>query len=324
MQLVGMVPAPDVAVVVVSWNCRDLLTSCLRSVIANTGKMNYEVIVVDNASADGTVAAVRRDFPSVRVIGNDANLGFAKANNMAFRCTAARYVLLLNPDAELLRSDTLDRLTDYMDRNPDIGAAGCMLLDVDGRWQTSAGYSPRPTTLIANSFFLAQLSGNAIKGLCLMRPAADAPESIDVDWVSGACMFVRRRAMDEVGLLDESYFMYGEDIEWAYRIVAAGWRITHLPGIQVQHVLAGTRANKHERPVAWLDGLARVYMELQPGRSWLGFKLLFGLGLVLRTVLGAAAAVVSRSPWASRRAAENFALLRHLVGMRSPLAARRP
>lgn len=321
--MVGMVQAPDIAVVVVSWNCRELLESCLRSVLANTGRMSSEVIVVDNASADGTAEAVRRDFPSVRLIANDANLGFAKANNIAFRSTAARYVLLLNPDAELLQPDTLQRLADYMDRNPDVGAAGCMLLDVDGRWQTSAGYSPSPATIVANSLFLPQLTNNAVKGLCLMRPAANAPESIEVDWVSGACMFVRRRAIDEAGLLDESYFMYGEDIEWAHRIANAGWRITHLPGIRVQHVLAGTRENKHERPVAWLEGLARVYMELEPGRSWLVFKFLVGLGLVLRTLLGAAAAMVSRSTWASRRAAENFALLKSLLGTEAPQAARR-
>lgn len=319
-----MEQAADIAVVVVSWNCSALLTACLRSVLASTGNARYEVIVVDNASADDTVLMMRRDFPSVRLIANDANLGFAKANNMAFRCTSARYVLLLNPDAELLRPDTIDRLTAFMDGHPDVGAAGCMLLDVDGRWQTSAGYRPSPATIISNSLFLAQLSGNAIKGLCLMRPAADAPETIDVDWVSGACMLVRRAAMDQAGMLDESFFMYGEDIEWAQRIAAAGWRITHLPRIQVQHLLAATRANKHERPVAWLDGLARVYMEGQPGRSWLGFKFLVGLGLVLRTVLGALGALIARNPWASRRAAENFALLKRLVAMRWPPAARRP
>jgi hypothetical protein len=310
---------PEITVVVVSWNCRDLLGACLRSVFAQRG-VAAEVFVVDNASADGTVAHVEAVFPAVQVIANDANLGFAKANNQAFRLARGRHVLLLNPDAELLSGDTLRQLVDYMDADASVGATGCMLLDVDGRWQNSAGFRPTPLAVLANSLFLPHLTRNAVRGLALMRPAADGPAEIDVDWVCGACMLVRRDVFTRAGMLDERFFMYGEDIEWGARIRDAGYRITHLPRLTVQHVYAGTRPDRHRVPVAWLDGLARVYMELEPGRSWLFFKACFGAGLALRTVAGLASSLLGGGAWARRRATESAALLRHLLAAPSPLA----
>jgi N-acetylglucosaminyl-diphospho-decaprenol L-rhamnosyltransferase len=310
---------PDLTIVTVSWNCRALLDACLRSVFAHSGRSELEVFVVDNASADDTVAMVHARFPQVRLIANQANLGFAVANNMAIRQSRGRYILLLNPDTEIPDETLLDRLVEFMDENVDVGAAGCALMDFDGNLQNSAGYRIGPRTLFGFSFFLPHLTGNVLKSFCLPPVDRCAPETIDVDWVCAACMVVRRSILDEVGLLDENIFMYGEDLDWGRRMNERGWRVTHLPALRVKHVLAGTQKSENAIATAWLDGLARYYMETSPRRSWYYFKICLGSGFALRAALAGLEALVLRRARSRRRAAEFYFWLKYLMRMHPPI-----
>jgi N-acetylglucosaminyl-diphospho-decaprenol L-rhamnosyltransferase len=275
-----------------------------------------EVVIVDNHSCDGTVEMLRERYPDVRVIVNEENLGFSVASNMGIRASVGRYVLLLNPDTELSDPDTLGVLVDLLDTHPRIGAAGCALVGDEGEPLISAGFAPGPGTLFAFGFMLSVITRDAIKGLCFTPRLGKAHEQVPVAWVSGACMVVRRAMMDEVGLFDESYFLYGEDIEWGCRITRSGWAVVHLPWVQVYHHHRGTQADRHEPSTRWIDGLARAYMESEPGRWWWFLKLCLCTGFGLRAVVYHVTATLTGDSRRAHRAAERVVWFRHALSMR--------
>ncbi|MBK8959377.1 MAG: glycosyltransferase family 2 protein [Proteobacteria bacterium] len=303
----------DVSVIIVSWNCREHMPGCIESVAEGAARVSAEVIVVDNASADGCAEFVRERFPAVRLIANDANLGFARACNQAMDIARGRHVFLLNPDARIRGDGLLDQLVAFMDCHPDVGAAGCELCFDDGRVQVSAGYRPDPFMLFAFCFFLAKLSGDRIKGLCLTPRQDRGAAAVDVDWICGAGMIVRRETWQSAGQFDERYFLYGEDIEWGCRMRDHGWRVVHLPALRIDHELGGTQKQTHAIPSRWINGLTQAYMEIAPGRSWIYFKVCLATGLALRALIYGAVALVRRDPWSRRRVAEMVAWLKYLV-----------
>jgi GT2 family glycosyltransferase len=215
---------PDLTIVIVNWNTRQLLLDCLASLPAATIGVTSETIVVDNGSTDDSVAAVREHFPDVRLIVNTANKGFAAANNQAIRASDGRYVLLLNSDT-IARPLALARLVPFLDRHEDVGVVGPRLLNRDGSLQPSWAMFPRLWT---------ELVGRKLR---LRRPyrTIDGSRAYATDWIDGACMAVRREMLDSVGLLDESYFMYTEEVDWCYRIRRAGWQICYYPDAEVVH-----------------------------------------------------------------------------------------
>ncbi|MBN1953663.1 MAG: glycosyltransferase family 2 protein [Anaerolineae bacterium] len=218
----------DLSIVIVNWNVRDLLRSCLRSIAPGV-----EVIVVDNASTDGSAGMVRCEFPSVRLVANDENRGFSAANNQGIALARGRYVLLLNPDAEVL-GDALDAMVAFADENPDVGVVGPQLLNPDRSVQSSRRRFPTLMTAFFESTWLQPCAPR-----CLLRRyyVADRPDDVvqDVDWVDGAALMARREAIDEVGGLDEGFFMYSEELDWCYRFRAAGWRVVYFPAAHVVH-----------------------------------------------------------------------------------------
>lgn len=215
----------DLSVIIVSWNTKHLLLDCLRSLQIHLQHINYEILVVDNASTDGSANAVASDYPTIRVIRNDVNLGFGTANNQAIRQAAGRYLLLLNPDTRII-DDTLSQMVEFLDHHPEVGATGCRILDGDGRLDPRCGR--REPTLLTEFFHETGLehkfSHSPFFGQYLMTDW-DHHSNREVEVLSGACFMVRRSAVDEVGLLDEAFFMYGEDIDWCTRLLAAGWRV---------------------------------------------------------------------------------------------------
>jgi len=233
----------DVAVIVVSWNVRDLLHRCLTSIFATAPPtLTLHVVVVDNASGDGSAEMVRRRFPQVQLIVNTHNRGFTAGNNQALRTLGfgkegnelPRYVLLLNPDAELV-GDALETMVHFMDAHPDVGVVGPQLRFPDGRIQSSRRRFPTLATAFLESTVLQQWWPDnpvARRYYVLDRPD-DAVQ--DVDWVVGACMLVRREAIEEAGLLDEGFFMYSEELDWCRRIKERGWRVVYLPTARVIH-----------------------------------------------------------------------------------------
>lgn len=208
------------SIVVVSYNVSTYLKQCLQSVEKALEGIEAEVFVVDNCSTDDSVSMVKRSFPWVRLIENKKNMGFARANNIAIRQASGEYVLLLNPDT-VVGEDTLRKATDFMDAHTKAGGAGVMMHNEDG---TRAPESRRalPTPWVS---FLKMMG--CTRRYYMSHLSWDEPGRIEV--ISGAFCLLRRKALDEVGLLDEDFFMYGEDIDLSYRLMKGGWENWYLP-----------------------------------------------------------------------------------------------
>jgi hypothetical protein len=205
------------------------------------------VIVVDNASEDGSPEMIRREFPAVRLLGNDSNLGFAVGSNRAISESIGRYVLLLNSDT-LVMPGTLQTMADFLDVSPDVGVAGCKLLNPDGTVQVSHHHFPS----ISWDYLKDVLTLKLFHHIKPLRPAmlrlinCQVPEARrPVDWVSGACLMTRKEVFDDIGLLDERFFMFCEEIDWCRRASRAGWRIYYLPDAHVVHY--GGQSSRHDR-----------------------------------------------------------------------------
>ena len=235
--------APDVSIIVTNYNTRDLLRACFASMEGRLGRLWLEVILVDNASADGSAEMTREEFPDVRVFVQERNEGFAHANNRGIRASRGRHVLILNSDTEIV-DDALERMRDHMDAHPDIGALGARLLNTDGTVQLSCRSFPSYRTVLFHRYSLMTrlFPRNRYSAEYLMTDT-NHDETMDVDWVSGACMMVRRETMDAVGLLDEGFFMYAEDVDWCYRMKQAGWRVCYLPQAEVRHHIGRSTRN---------------------------------------------------------------------------------
>jgi hypothetical protein len=236
----------DLSIVIVNWNVRDLLRRCLHSLlhppcstlhspfsILHPPPSPLEVIVVDNASTDGSVEMVRAEFPAVHLITNAGNPGFAAASNQGLRVAQGRYVLILNPDTEVV-GGALATLVAFADGHPDVGVVGPQLLSPDGSVQSSRRRFP---TLATAFFESTWLQPYAPRRLLERYYVLDQPDDAlqDVDWVKGAALMARREAIEQVGPLDERFFMYSEELEWCRRFRAAGWRVVYLPAAQVIH-----------------------------------------------------------------------------------------
>lgn len=221
------------SIIIVNWNVRDLLRTCLQSIERGRGALDVEVIVVDSASSDDSVAMLQTAFPWVRLIACDENVGFPKGNNLGLAAANGCYLYLLNPDTEIV-GDALNVMVGYMAQHPDVGAVGSQLLYADGRIQSSRRRFP---TLVTGLFESTWLQPLAPRKLLRHYYAQDLPddETADVDWVMGASLMVRREVVEQVGGMDEAYFMYSEELDWCRRIKDAGWRVVYLPGAQVIH-----------------------------------------------------------------------------------------
>ena len=230
----------DLSVIIVNWNAAAYLTAALDALFAAGDGVDMEVILVDNASTDGSVELVQERYPQVIVISNQVNRGFAAGNNQGIARSQGRYILLLNPDTEL-PPDALSRFLAYMDAHPQTGVAGPRLQGPSGKIQGgAAGHDPSLTTIFNFSTFLYRLAPRRFRGLWLARTLYEDARPIAVDWVSGACMFLRREAIEAAGMMNERYFMYSEDVELCRRVRAAGWSIVCLPEIRVTHHIGGS------------------------------------------------------------------------------------
>ena len=247
--------APDVTVAVVSFNTRDLLRAALAAAGASRG-VSLEIFVVDNGSKDGSAEMVEREFPSVHLIRNADNRGFAAANNLAIRQAAGRYLLLLNPDTEV-RPDTIAVLAGYLDAHPRTGICGPRILFPDGSFQ-SCGY--RFPTVLSE----IRQSKNVNKALkAIVGPetfVADHPEAREVDWVDGACFMIRRSVVDQIGPLDEQYFLYAEELDWCFNARKAGWAIAAVPATEMVHHLGQSSSQTSDRSLVYfMDTRLRYY-----------------------------------------------------------------
>lgn len=223
----------DLSVVILAFRGYDKLAASVQAVFASQTNHTYEVIVVDNGSADGTAERFEKEFvgskyPNLKLIPNK-NEGFAKGNNLGIRNSSGKYVLMLNPDTAV-QADTIQMCMDYIVANPEIGALGCKLIKADGKLDLASRRSfPNPVNALYRFLLLPKLfpKSKRFSSYNLLYTSED--ETIEVDSLSGAFMLMPRKVLDEVGMLDGQYFMYGEDIDLCYKIKQAGYKVVYFP-----------------------------------------------------------------------------------------------
>jgi len=224
----------DISIIVVTFNTKRLVLDCLASIFETIKEISFEVWVVDNNSTDGTLKAIREWYPAVNTIENGENLGFAAANNQAFRQMNGRYALLLNTDS-VLTNGAVKELYGFMEANPEAGMACGQLLNQDGSKQNSIANFPTPLTLLCNETVLRVLWPKRFPS---KRRQYRSP--IEVESCIGACVMVRKKSMDEVGVFDERYFFFFEETDLAYRMRRGGWGVYFVPAAEIIHAQGKT------------------------------------------------------------------------------------
>lgn len=285
--------ALELSIIIVSWNTRDVLRACLDSVFGTCRSRSFEVLVVDNASMDGSAEMVERHFPQVRLIRNSENVGFARANNIAMRQAVGAVFLLLNSDTVVLE-DAIERAMQTLDRDPTIGVVGGRAVYPDGSFQ-STYY--RVHTL-GDLFMLRLLPFDLVPRNRLNRSrywGQIFTEPREVEVVAGCFFFVRARVANSVGLFDEDFFMYGEEEEWCHRIRKHGWTLMHEPEARIIHI-HGFSSRKGQRRLSLVSRSAPLLV-LEKTRggltAWLG-NLIMALGALIRFPIWIGAALVPR------------------------------
>jgi len=223
------------SIVIVNYNTEKLLGGCLESVYAGANGTPFDVWVVDNNSRDDSVNMVKSRFPSVRLVENASNLGFSRANNEVISQSKPEYILLLNPDT-LIVEDAIEKMVKFMKANPRVGIAGCKVLNTDRTLQLACRRSiPTPKVAFYRMIGLSRIFPNH-KALAKYNLTYQSPDqSHEVDAVSGAFLMIRRKAIEDIGLLDERFFMYGEELDWCLRAKRAGWSVMYHAGAEIIH-----------------------------------------------------------------------------------------
>ena len=230
----------NLSIIIVNWNSKDYLQKCISSILSFTSDLDFEIVVIDNASFDGVDKMIKKCYPQqVRFIQSDKNLGFAKANNVAFRVTTGNHILFLNPDTELI-GPAINILYDYIQMLPQTGAIGCKLLNADGSIQTSCIQAyPTIVNQLFNSEFLRTLF--PISPLWGMASLFDNQDELaEVEVISGACLMLKRSLFEQVDQFSEEYFMYAEDLDLCYKISRAGFTNYYIPCASVTHFGGGS------------------------------------------------------------------------------------
>ncbi|MHA1855125.1 MAG: glycosyltransferase family 2 protein [Promethearchaeota archaeon] len=219
------------SIIIVSYNTRELLINCIRSIYQNTKKLDFEIIVIDNHSNDGSQKAIRKYFENVILISNSKNRGFARANNQGIEISKGKYVLLLNSDT-LVINNALKKLVNFLERNSDAGIVGPKVLNEDRSIQTSFGKFPTIKSEMARSLLLEsriqQKNFSSDKRLKEKIP-------FEVDWVSGCCLLIRRKVYDQIGGMDEKFFLFNEEVDWCLRASKQGWKTYYHPDAKIIH-----------------------------------------------------------------------------------------
>jgi hypothetical protein len=220
--------APQMSIVLVCWNNKSYLDPCLESLYKAGLKCSFDVVVTDNGSNDGSQAMLAKKYPDVKLIQNDHNVGLGKASNQGIEATQGHYVLLLNNDT-IVNGPSLDALVDFLDQHPEAGAVGGTLLNPDGSFQS--GYGSYST--LWEEFLISTRLGDKVGEGYPLHGSSDRVSS--VGWMSSACLLVRRKALDQIGLLDEEYFIYGDEVDLQYRLRKAGWEVYFIPNSSTIH-----------------------------------------------------------------------------------------
>lgn len=310
----------DVSIVVVNWNTRDVLLNCLASVYAQTQGIDFELILVDNASSDGSAEMVREEFPQVILIANSENRGFAAANNQGMQIAQGRYVLLLNPDTIVL-DQAIPKTIAFADRNMDIAVVGCQVWLNETEIQQTCFSFPSLSSIffketgLRRLFPKSRIFGKADYGWW------DRKSQMDVDVVSGMYMLVRRDAIKQVGLMDEDYFVYAEEADWCSRFWKAGWRCVFIPGARIIHLDGGGKSTAQTSTKMFVQhqkSLLLFFKKQQGVISWVAVKFLLIFSMSFRYVVFFALGLIKRDEYYSTKANQSLAVLRFGISGNEP------
>lgn len=225
----------DISIIIVSWNTRDILYDCIKSTSSQTSDIDYETIVVDNASTDGSTEMVKTRFPQVVLIDNSENRGFAAANNQGIKVAKGRYVLLLNSDTVVL-DQAIAKIVSFADDNPEAAVVGCRVLNPNGTLQRTCFMFPSLLNMFLSTAYLYKFFPRSRFFGREQMSWWNRDDVREVDVVTGCFMLVRREAIEPVGVMDERFFMYGEETDWCYRFKKAGWKILFTPDAEIIHL----------------------------------------------------------------------------------------
>lgn len=260
----------DVSIIIVAWNVRELLYNCIKSVYEQTEGISFEIIYVDNASEDGSFEMVRKEFPEARIIQNEVNEGFIKANNQAIEIAEGRYVLLLNSDTIVL-GNAVAKTVAVADQHKDAAVVGCKVLNSDKSLQRACFMYPSILNMFLSATYLYKIFPRSRFFGRERMTWWDFNDVREVETVCGCYSLVRKEAIDEVGVMDPTYFVYGDDPDWCYRFKKYGWRIMFTPGAEIVH-LGGQTTKQMSREFKWqLYGSILIFMRLH--RSKVSFRI---------------------------------------------------
>lgn len=297
-------PTPvDLSIILVTWNNKQYLEPCLRSLYARPMNSGFEIVIVDNGSNDGSQTMLRNEFPEAHLIQNNENVGLSRASNQGIQASSWRYVLLLNNDT-LVNSASLDTMVEFMDAVPDAGAAGGRLLNPDGSFQ--CGYARFST--LTQEFLIATGLG---EHLWIGYPSHGQSDCVKVvDWLSSACLILRRSALEQVGLLDEQYFVYGDETDLQFRLKQAGWKVYYLPNVTTIHY-GGRSMNRWRRRKLVYRGKLLFFKKRYSQLPTLGLRIMFGALTLAKTILwGVALAIPGQQRVARQELRSNLDVLR--------------
>jgi len=267
----------DVSIIIVNWNTKDILRDCLMSVYAQTQNITYELIVVDNASFDGSAEMVKKEFPAVILIENIRNAGFAAANNQGMQIANGRYFLLLNPDTIIL-DGAVQKTSTFADEHTDIGVLGCQVWINEQEIQQTCFSFPSLSGLLFQETGLRRLFPNSRFFGRSNYGWWDRKNQLDVEVVSGMYMLVRRKAVEQVGMMDEDYFVYAEEADWCYRFWKADWRCVFTPEARIIHLDGGSQSTAQisVKMFVQMQKSMLIFFRKQKGiGSWLCAKSVF-------------------------------------------------
>ncbi len=263
----------DVSIIIVAWNVKQLLYDCLKSVYEQTKGIDFEVIYVDNASVDGSVDMVKNEFPEVRIIENEENKGFIKANNQAIEISTGRYVLLLNSDTIVL-DNAIAKTVTFADRHPDAAVIGCRVLNPDRTLQRNCFMYPSVLNMFLFASYLYKIFPQSKFFGRDRMTWWNYDTAREVETVCGCYSMVRKEAIDKVGVMDERYFVYGDDPDWCFRFHEKGWKIMFTPEPEIIHY-GGQNTKQMKRQFRWqLHGSVLLFMKLHKSKAAFPFACL--------------------------------------------------
>ena len=290
----------DISIIIVSYNVREYLKKCLETISQYSGSLQVEAIVVDNRSEDGSAEMVRKEFSSVKLIPNDQNNGFSKANNQGIRESRGKYILLLNPDT-LLWKDTLSVTHAYMEAHPDVGCVGIKTYTASGSVFPNGSSFPATWKVMGKFLMVKQVLPNrwirkhfpsSIGSLLSFYASRDVER--EVDMVGGFFMFVRRDVVDTAGLMDESYFLEIEDSDWCMRMKRAGWKVKYIPYASFTHLIGKSIDRYRFSKSTFINELTntmRFYRKFYRPINLLMLKITILAGILFQTLFTFVAAI---------------------------------